>query len=224
MSLSTIKSYQSGISIHMDSNAGFSEICDDVAKRFDDSRKFFKTAKVALSFEGRTLTEEEEKQLVNTITDHSDIEIICIVGKNEITNKNFIKAIKKVEAQAIENNTRLYVGDINEGDIIESEGSLVIYGDVLPGGAVVAKKDIIVMGKILGHAYAGTSKDFKSVIVCFGLNSEKVKIADLRYFEKTRKGFSKKIKCNPVLLKIEDTKVISSPLAEEELRKLINRE
>jgi len=223
MSLSTIKSYQSGISIHMDSSASFGEICEDVAKRFDDSRKFFKTAKVALSFEGRNLTEEEEKQLINTIKEHSDIEIICIVGKNEITNKNFIKAIKKVEAQAYENNTRLYVGNINEGDIIESEGSLVVYGDVLNGGAAVAKKDIIVMGKILGHAYAGTSKDFNSIIVCFGLSPEKVKIADLRFFEKPKKGFSKKIKCNPVLLKIEDSKVISLPVDEETLKDLVNR-
>ena len=223
MSLSTIKSYQSGISIHLDPEAAFGEICDDVGRRFEESRKFFKTAKVALSFEGRNLTEEEEKQLVNTITEHSDVEVICLVGKNEITNKNFIKAIKKVEAQAIENNTRLYIGDINEGDIIESEGSLVVYGDVLNGGAAVAKQDIIVFGKIYGHAYAGTSKDFKSIIVCFGMTPEKIKIADLRYFEKAKKGFGRKSKTGPVLLKIEEAKVISLPIDEETLKEFVNR-
>ena len=143
MSLTTIKSYQNGIALHLDPTADFEDVLADVATKFEESRKFFKNAKVALSIEDRVLSEEEEKRIVVAINEHSDVNLMCLVGKNEETNRKYVKALKRMESQFAENNTRLYVGNINEGDIIESEGSLIVYGNVEMGGAAVAKKDII---------------------------------------------------------------------------------
>lgn len=223
MSLSTIKSYQSGIALHLDPNADFDSIIEDVANKFEESRKFFKNAKVALSIEDRILSEEEEKRIVSTINEHSDVNLLCIVGKNEETNRKYVKALKRVESQRDENNTRLYVGNVSDGDIIESEGSLVVYGNVELGGAVVATKDVIVMGYISGQVYAGMSGDENSVVICFGLSPRKVSIADYKYLDKGRLSFGKKIKFVPQKLKVSNGKVVSEILDGDTISDLINR-
>lgn len=223
MSLTTIKSYQNGIALHLDPTADFEDVLADVATKFEESRKFFKNAKVALSIEDRVLSEEEEKRIVVAINEHSDVNLMCLVGKNEETNRKYVKALKRMESQFAENNTRLYVGNINEGDIIESEGSLIVYGNVEMGGAAVAKKDIIVMGDITGQIYAGTSGDKKSIVICFGLAPMKLTICDIKYLEKGRMGFGKKIKFVPQMLKIENDKIVSEIIDEHNIQELIKR-
>lgn len=223
MSLSTIKSFQNGIALHLDPNADFEDILEDISVKFEESRKFFKNAKVALSIEDRVVSDEEEKRIVVAINQHSDINLMCLVGKNEETNRKYVKALKRMESQFAENNTRLYVGNIAEGDIIESEGSLVVYGNVEMGGAAVAKKDIIVFGNITGQIYAGTSGDKNSVVICFGLSPMKLTICDIKYLDKGRVGFGKKIKFIPQKLSLDNDKVISEIVDEHTIKDLLKR-
>lgn len=223
MSLSSIKSFPNGISLHLDSNADFNEILNDLATRFEESRKFFKNAKVALSIEGRIVSEEEEKQIVNVINEHSDVNLLCLIGKDETTDRKFIKALKRVETQRDENNTRLYVGNVDNGDLIESEGSLVIYGNVELDGAVAATKDIIVFGYISGQVFAGVPKDNSATVICFGLSPRKLSIGEYKYLDKGRLSFGKKIKFVPQRLKVVGGKVVSEILDNETITDLVNR-
>ncbi len=223
MSLSTIKSFHNGIALHLDPNADMSLILEDLAVKFEESRKFFRNAKVALSIEDRQVTAEEEKMIVSVINAHSDLNVLCIIGKNEETDRRYVKALKKVESQRDNNNTRLYVGNVEESDVIESEGSLIVYGNVELGGTVVATKDIIVMGYISGQAYAGTSGDEKSVIICFGLSPRRLQIADYKYTDKGRMSFGKKIKFVPQKLRVTNGKVVSEILDNLSIKDLTKR-
>ena len=45
---------------------------------------------MAISFEGRTLTQEEEYQIIETITENTSISIICIVDNDE-THADLVK-------------------------------------------------------------------------------------------------------------------------------------
>ncbi|MBO4846829.1 MAG: hypothetical protein J5525_11020 [Lachnospiraceae bacterium] len=220
MSLSSIKSFQNGIALHLDPKADFEDVIADIETRFEESRKFFKNAKMALSIEDRVVSEEEEKRIVSAINDHSDINLICIVGKNEETNRKYVKALKRVESESVENNTRLYVGNIGEGDIVESEKNLVVYGNVEMGGAAAAKGDVIVFGNILGQVYAGMSGDVNSVVICLGANPMTVSIANVKFNDKIKQGFGKKVKFAPTIFKNTLDKVICEPLSEESLRDL----
>lgn len=223
MSLTSIKSFPNGISLFLDPNADFNELIEDIANRFEESRKFFRNAKVALAIEGRNVTEEEERQIVNIIGEHSDVTVICLVGKNEETNRKFVKAVKRVETQRDENNTRLYIGNIGDDEIVESEGSLVIYGNVELGGVAVATKDVIVFGYISGQVFAGAPKDESAVVICFGLSPRKVNIGDCKYLDKGRLSFGKKIKFIPQKLYVKDGKVVSEILDSDTITDLVNR-
>ena len=91
-----IKKFPNGIRLHLNPDLDFEDLIKEIAAKFNQSRHFFRDARVALAFEGRELTDDEERQIITTIQLNSDIEILCIIGKNEETDRNFVKAIQKI--------------------------------------------------------------------------------------------------------------------------------
>ena len=71
---------------------------DDVKNKFQSAAKFFNHAKMAVEYEGRSFTEDEERQLTRAIESAAGIEILCIIEKNTATeqvHKNYwTKALK----------------------------------------------------------------------------------------------------------------------------------
>ena len=92
-----IKSFTNGITLLLSDELSFEELLDEIAAKFSDARNFFGNAAMALSLEGRELSDTEEIRILDTIKKNCDIRIICIVGHDEKTNKNFIKALHQVE-------------------------------------------------------------------------------------------------------------------------------
>lgn len=55
--------------------------------------------------------------------------------------------------------TKVVVGPVRSGVILEHRGHLVIFGDVNPGAEVRAEGNIIVLGRLRGTAHAGIGSD-----------------------------------------------------------------
>lgn len=203
-----MKSFQNGISIHMDADADFEDVLSEIADKFTNARAFFKDIKVALSLEGRNLSTEEEKRIIQTITEHSDVQIICLIGKNEESGKGIIKALKRVETEKEEYNGRFHRGSLQSGQTLETEGSVVVIGNVEKGAAVIASKDIIIIGSLLGEAHAGVSGGENNFVCALKFYPEKCKIGDYRYSKTKEKGlFSNKNKFIPQIAFVKDNKV-----------------
>lgn len=220
MSLSTIKSFQNGIALHLDPNAEFEDVLADVGKRFEEARKFFKNATMALSIEDRIVSDEEEKRIVSAINEHSDINLMCIVGKNEETNRKYVKALKRVESEYGSSSARIYVGNIGDGDIIEADNALIVYGDIERGGAVTATSDVIVFGNIYGQVYAGIQGDEKALVIAFGASPMTVSIAGTKFSDKIKQGFGKKIKFAPCVFRKVNNRIEYELLGEESISEL----
>lgn len=210
-----IKSYKGGIALHLEEDEPFDDILNEIAEKFEESRKFFRDAALALSIEGRVLTIDEEKKLIQTIDEHSDLNIICLVGKNEETNRKFIKALKRVELQREENNGRFYRGDVGNGEVVESEGSLVVMGNVHEGGVVAATKDIIILGELAGDAYAGLDNNDGHFITAVRMNPHICKIGVLSYTQSGGKGFFDKRKSVPCIIYNKDGELVSDIISPE---------
>ena len=207
--LIVMKSFQNGISINMDSKADFAEILAEIADKFRSARAFFKDVKVALSLEGRNLSSEEEKAIIETITDNSDVQIICLVGKNEESNRGIIKALKRVETEKEEYNGRFHRGSLKAGQTLETEGSVVIIGNVEKDATVVASKDIVVIGSLFGEAYAGAAGDDSHFIVALKFEPQSCKIGDVFYNGAKEKGglFANKNKFIPQIAFVKDNEI-----------------
>lgn len=76
-----LKSFSNGISVILDSVIPFEELLNDIAVKFRDADGFFKDASVAISLEGRALTEVQERQILDAITQNSRLKILCLMEK-----------------------------------------------------------------------------------------------------------------------------------------------
>ncbi|MDE5717928.1 MAG: septum site-determining protein MinC, partial [Lachnospiraceae bacterium] len=143
-----IKSFPNGLSIFLDSELPFSQLLAEIAMKFSESANFFKDASMVLSFEGRVLSDLEERQIVDTISANSRLNIVCIMGKDEETDRNFVKALQKLSfhQEVMENAGQFYKGTLKDGQILETENSIIVLGDVYPGACIISSKDIVVLG------------------------------------------------------------------------------
>ena len=62
-----IKSFQHGISLHLPIEEDMETVLEKIAFKFKESATFFKDAKMVLSIEGRALSDEEERAVIDTV-------------------------------------------------------------------------------------------------------------------------------------------------------------
>jgi len=71
--------------------------------------------------------------------------------------------------------TRLVIGPVRSGVILEHEGHLFIFGDVNPGAEVRATGNIVVLGRLRGTAHAGIGAD-GGFILALRLEAQQLRI------------------------------------------------
>lgn len=218
-----IKSFPNGLSIFLDDEMPFSALLEEIAYKFKESSHFFKDASMVVSFEGRELSDQEERQIVNIITANSQLNIVCIMGKNEETNKNYIKALQKLSyhQQVLENAGQFYKGTLKDGQLLETENSVIVLGDVYPGASIISNKDIVILGGLYGQAYAGGNGDEGHFVVALEMSPEKLKIGDFKYKTSEKQSkWSIKPKIQPKIAYVQDGRVVVEPITKELLSDL----
>ncbi|SCP95036.1 septum site-determining protein MinC [Anaerobium acetethylicum] len=174
-----IKSNKYGIAVILDSEVSYEEILTDIAVKFRESAKFFKDAKMALSFEGRTLTDAQEKEILNVITENSNLQIMCIIDNDGIREQHFKKALEERTCEVSSSGGQFYKGTLRSGQVLESEDSMIVLGDVNPGAKVVSNGNVVVLGALKGTVYAGESGNPSSFVVALEMNPMQIKIGDV---------------------------------------------
>ena len=210
-----IKSFPNGLSIFLDSDISFDQLLDEIAMKFRESANFFKDASMVLSFEGRVLTEQEERQIVETISVNSRLNIVCIMGKDEETGKSYMRALQQLSfhQEVLENAGQFYKGTLKDGQILETENRIIVLGDVYPGACIISSKDIVVLGGLYGQAYAGGNGEEGHFVVALEMSPEKLKIGDFKYKTSEKQSkWSIKPKIQPKIAYVNDSRVIIEPI------------
>ncbi len=218
-----VKSFQNGISVYLDHELPFEDLLNEIAFKFRESSHFFQDAKMAISLEGRALTEEEERVVLNTISSNSDLHIVCLIGKDEETNQNYLKALQQLEYDKNnqDNEGHFYRGTLKNGQILETESSIVVLGDVYPGSAIISTKDIVILGGLFGKAYAGGNGNEGHFIVALEMSPERLQIGDFKYKGNERQmKWSIKPKIQPKIAYVKNNKVVMEPITKELLSDL----
>ena len=212
-----IKSFPNGITLLMRENASMEEILQELTVKFTEARNFFGSSTMALSMEGRKMTEAEEILILDTIRVNSNVRIACIVGHDDDTNKNFIKALQHMDKKLSgTEGGQFYKGTLKNREVIETENSIVVLGDVYPGSAVFSAGNIIILGGLYGEAYAGGDGREDAYIVALEMEPERLKIGDFKY--KTNAKQSKwgiRPKVQPKIAHLKNGKIVFDPLTKE---------
>lgn len=177
--LVTIKSSHSGIELRLNANLPFPDLLKAVEEKFRQSADFFKNAKMAVSFSGRTLSISEEEQLIQVITQTTNLEIICIIDHDERKELIYKRAVTQCLSEHEKSDGQFYRGTLKRRQLLESESSIVILGDVEFGAKVVAKGNIIILGTLYGSVHAGAAGDRNAFIIALSMQPQRLVIGDI---------------------------------------------
>lgn len=205
-----IKGNKYGIIVVLNPDIDFNILKKQVAEKFKESRKFFEDANMALSFEGRDLSNEEQSDLLGIIEKNTDMKILCIIDNDPKKEELFKKTIEE-KLMELENNTgQFYKGILRSGASLEFETSAVIIGDVNHGARVVSKGNIIVLGALKGNAFAGASGNTNAFVIALDMRPTQIRIADMiaRSPDKPVKDANKEAK----IAFLEDGNIYIEPL------------
>ncbi len=212
-----IKSYPNGISLLLDKECSFDELLEEIGFKFSESKAFFGNARVALSIEGKELNSGEELKILEVIKKNSEVKIVCLVGKDNENNKHYLKALEEMDRRLPKGDSdgQFYKGTLKNNQVLETEQSIVILGDVYPGSAIVSTKNIIVLGGLYGEAYAGASGQDGSYIVALEMEPERLKVGDFKYKATGKTKWGVKPKVQPKIAYAKNGKLVIEPLTKE---------
>lgn len=173
-----IKSNKYGLIVILDDKIPFTDLLLDVAEKFKEASNFFKNAKMAVSFSGRELTREQEKELVSTIVNNSHIHILCVIDEKKEDEEYYRQAVDHAMEELKKQDGQFYRGTLRAGQVLETETSIVIIGDVNPGASVISKGNIVIIGSCRGNVYAGASGNAECFVAALVMRPIQIRIAD----------------------------------------------
>lgn len=229
-----IKSNQRyGLTVCLDPELEFEPLRKLVADKFSESKKFFKGAELAIAFEGKELSQEEQIILVQEIVKHGEIKVPCIVDFDEAKEMMMKQAVDHVKASAaatendeILNDGKFYKGTLRSGQVLESETSIIVLGDVNPGATVVSKGNVIILGTLKGSIYVGAGGNTNTFVAALSMDPMQIRIADYiarnsdSSDKKEKKKFLKKKERpndEPMIAYVEAGNIYIEPITKEVL-------
>lgn len=212
-----IKSFPNGILLRLDGELSFEELLAEIGYKFSEARAFFGKVSMALSIEGREVSGPEEIRILDAIQRNSDVKIICIVGRDEAANKNFIRALAHMEKKLSGGDDgQFFKGSLKNKEVLETENSIIVLGDVYPGSAVFSARNVIILGGLYGEVYAGGNGREGAFIAALEMEPERIKIGDFKYRPTARQSrWGIRPKVQPKIAYVKNNKITFDGLTKD---------
>lgn len=172
----TIKANNFGLLIYLNPELSFEEVKQALGEKFRETKDFFGSATMAISFEERQLSLEEQEELLEEILSNSNLKVSCIIDKDSLKEKKFMETIKKYELMNDVRMSKIYKGNFRSGKQMSFDTGVVIIGDVNPGAKISASGNIIVLGSLKGEAEAGVNGNDRTFIFALDMNPIQLRI------------------------------------------------
>lgn len=174
-----IKSNRYGITIYFDHDMPYEDLLTETRDKFRSFTHFFGHADMAVEFKGRTFTKEEEQLMAETIQEAAEIQILCIIEKDTHTEEVHKRMLEESLERIHERDGQFYRGTLRGRQILESETSIVIVGDIEEGALVASKYNVVVTGSVYGTVIAGISGNYDAVIAARHMEPKRLCIGDI---------------------------------------------
>lgn len=168
----TFKGTVNGLTIVMKDIKSFDDILADIEKKIVSSGDFFKGASLKVKYCGKKLNNEQQIKILKLLLEKGGV-VVNSFGEETCSNHD-LNTHKNDEG-----NTRFYRCTVRSGQVVSYNGSIVIIGDVNPGGQVVASGNVIVTGSLRGIVHAGSYGNKDACVVAYKLQPMQLRIADV---------------------------------------------
>lgn len=163
------------ILIKLNDDASQNEIVHVLRKKLPELKRLYKDEKTPITVTGKVLKNREIDEIQNLIKSKIDVEIDFDMPKG-LGLHNIKKTFEKEIAIS---ESKFHRGSLRSGQKIESEGSLIIIGDVNSGAEVIASDNIIVVGALRGLAHAGAKGNKQAIIAAGLVDTVQIRIANI---------------------------------------------
>ena len=151
------------------------ELVECLKKKLPELKKLYKDEKTPINVTGKVLKNKEIEEIQNLIKEKIDVEI-----EFDSPKTLGLHGIKKVfEKEIAVSETKFHRGSLRSGQKLESEGSIVIIGDVNSGAEVMASDNIIVVGNLRGLAHAGAKGNKQAIIAAGLIDTVQIRISNI---------------------------------------------
>ncbi len=151
------------------------KIITELTKKLPDLKKLYRDEKTPIKIVGKVLKNKEIDEIQDLIKEKINVEIDFDMPKS--LGLSSITRTFKQEVAISE--TKFHRGSLRSGQRIETEGSIVIIGDVNSGAEVIASDNIVVVGNLRGLAHAGAKGNKNAIIAAGRLDSVQLRISNI---------------------------------------------
>ena len=218
-----LKSNKHGLSLQLDATIPFEDLVRAVCKKFAQSSDFFGEASMILETFGREITSEEGLVIIQAIELNSKIKVILLHENNEYKDTRMLGQVDRFYKDDIFENAKIIRGSIYKDDIVTSDSSVIVLGDVKSKATIQAKGNIIVLGNLAGHAFAGFPDNTGCYIVAGELTSKDVHIGTITGEIKMQEKWSLRVHRNqeePVGVSVWNKELLCEPLSSGLLKRI----
>lgn len=174
-----IKGENAGLSLTFPAAMPFSEIMEELGKKLDSGAGFFLRGTLVRVPRER-FSQEELQKLQELFRGHG---LICRQAKPEpapLPSPEVPADLAKREDQASPELRQMLVVEktLRGGQAIETEGSVIVFGNVNPGAQITAGGSVDVRGTCRGVIHAGAAGDVTAFIIADHLLPTQIRIAN----------------------------------------------
>ncbi len=177
--LVTIKSCRYGMEIYLDPEVSFEILLEHIRDKFRSSARFFQGAQVAVSFLGRRLNYTEEQAVLSLISETTELDIVCVIDEDREHELRYKRIVEKTLSDIPLRDGQFYRGTLGKRQVIESDTSIVILGNVESGASVIARGSIVIIGALYGNAHAGAAGDPGAYVAALSMRPKSLRIGDM---------------------------------------------
>lgn len=210
-----IKSNKYGITLFLDKDMDFQELLGEISEKFRASSRFFENAQMALAFEGRILNREEQMEVIRVIQENTTLDILCVLEQDVLKEAYMKRALEEKQQERSNNDGRFYKGTLRSGQVLESETSIIILGDVNPGATVVSKGNVVVLGALKGTIHAGAAGNEHAFVAALNMNPMQIRIADAIARSADGPANARPGETDPMIAYTEEGNIYMEPITKE---------
>lgn len=173
-----LKSNAYGLTLMLDPAVPFDQLLADSIEKFKEAERFFHNSQMAVTCKGRELTEEEEFTLVSALSQYAGIHVVCLVDESKEHAEQYKEAVTRILGGKDQEQAAIYHGTVLNGQVVNCDGNLVIYGDVNPGAQVNAGGSVIILGCCMGNVSVGCFGKKNAFAAALVLKPALLRVAD----------------------------------------------
>ncbi len=188
-----VKGYREGLRIILRPEPPFEDVQDALVHQLDRFGDAFAGTGILLDVGERSLSDDELRRLQKLLYRRYGLEIRRVISDSDRT-RQFAEILKLAAVPTLHHReTAIEASQVVQTEIARVirqtvragqverfyEGSIMVLGDVNPGGEIVASGDIIVLGTLRGIARAGCLGDTSAIIVALQLVPTQLRIGSI---------------------------------------------